>query len=323
VKQVRSVVPKAEPAAVTNLGGVSVPVAIVGPTATGKSDLAVQLAVQLGGEVVNADAMQLYRGMDVGTAKLTVPERRGIPHHLLDVLDVTETASVAVYQHEARAVVEQLLAAGRPPVLTGGSGLYVQAVLDDLKFPGTDPDVRSRWETELRERGNEQLHRLLAERDPRAAESILPSNGRRIVRALEVIEITGRPFSANLPEPGPPQYGAVLVGLDRQPAELDERVDERTARMFDAGLVDEVRDLEQRGLRHGRTASRALGYRQVLDELDAAGDMAAAAAETARATRRFVRRQRTWFRRDQRIHWFDAAEPDLVSRVGDLVSHVD
>jgi len=298
-------------------------VAIVGPTATGKSDLAVQLAAELGGEVVNADAMQLYRGMDVGTAKLPPDERRGIPHHLIDVLDITETASVAAYQREARAAVEQLLAAGTPPVLTGGSGLYVQAVLDDLHFPGTDPAVRARWETELRERGAEELHRELAERDPKAAASILPSNGRRIVRALEVIEITGRPFSANLPEPGPPQYGAVLVGLDRRPGELDERVDQRVQRMFDAGLVDEVRELERRGLRHGRTASRALGYRQVLDELDAAGDMATAAAETARATRRFVRRQRTWFRRDQRIHWFDAAEPELVSRVGELVAHVD
>ena len=297
--------------------------AIVGPTATGKSDLAVQLAAELGGEVVNADAMQLYRGMDVGTAKLPPDERRGIPHHLIDVLDITETASVAAYQREARAAVEQLLAAGTPPVLTGGSGLYVQAVLDDLHFPGTDPAVRARWETELRERGAEELHRELAERDPKAAASILPSNGRRIVRALEVIEITGRPFSANLPEPGPPQYGAVLVGLDRRPGELDERVDQRVQRMFDAGLVDEVRELERRGLRHGRTASRALGYRQVLDELDAAGDMATAAAETARATRRFVRRQRTWFRRDQRIHWFDAAEPELVSRVGELVAHVD
>lgn len=297
--------------------------AIVGPTATGKSDLAVELAAELGGQVVNADAMQLYRGMDVGTAKLSLDERRGIPHHLLDVLDVTETASVAVYQREARAVVEQLLAAGKPPVLTGGSGLYVQAILDDLHFPGTDPDIRARREAELRERGSEELHRELAERDPEAAASILPSNGRRVVRALEVIEITGRPFSANLPEPGPPQYGAVLVGLDRQPAALDERVDERVKRMFDAGLVDEVRGLEQRGLRRGRTASRALGYRQVLDELDAAGDMASAAAETARATRRFVRRQRTWFRRDQRIRWFDAAAPELVSRVGELVSHVD
>lgn len=215
--------------------------AIVGPTATGKSDLAVQLAAELGGEVVNADAMQLYRGMDVGTAKLPPDERRGIPHHLIDVLDITETASVAAYQREARAAVEQLLAAGTPPVLTGGSGLYVQAVLDDLHFPGTDPAVRARWETELRERGAEELHRELAERDPKAAASILPSNGRRIVRALEVIEITGRPFSANLPEPGPPQYGAVLVGLDRRPGELDERVDQRVQRMFDAGLVDEVR----------------------------------------------------------------------------------
>lgn len=272
---------------------------------------------------MNADAMQLYRGMDVGTAKLPPVERQGVPHHLLDVLDVTETASVAVYQGKARAVVENLRAAGKPPVLTGGSGLYVQAVLDELRFPGMDPDVRARWEAELSERGSTELHRHLAEVDPRAAESILPSNGRRIVRALEVIEITGEPFSANLPEPGPPRYDAVLVGLDRQPAELDERVDSRVTKMFDAGLVDEVRELERHGLRHGRTASRALGYRQVLDELDGSEDMTGAAAETARATRRFVRRQRTWFRRDQRIHWFDAGAPDLVSRVRELVSHVD
>ena len=299
------------------------PLAIVGPTATGKSDLAVELAAELGGEVVNADAMQLYRGMDVGTAKLPPERRRGVPHHLLDVLDVTETASVAVYQREARTAVEDLIAAGKPPVLTGGSGLYVQAVVDELRFPGTDPDVRARWEAELRDRGSEQLHAHLAEVDPAAAGSILPSNGRRVVRALEVIEITGEPFSANLPEPGPPRYGALLVGLHRQPADLDERVDARVATMFDEGLVDEVRELERRGLRKGRTASRALGYRQVLDELDGSEDMAGAAAETARATRRFARRQRTWFRRDKRLHWFDAGAGDLVPRVRDLLSHVD
>jgi tRNA dimethylallyltransferase len=292
------------------------PVAIVGPTATGKSDLAVDLAIELGGEVVNADAMQLYRGMDIGTAKLTYRERRGVPHHLLDRLDVTETASVAVYQQEARAVIDGIRSRGRTPVLVGGSGLYVRAVLDDLEFPGTAADIRERWEGELRERGAAALHRRLAEADPAAAEAILPSNTRRVVRALEVMEITGRRFSATLPRLAAPRYDTVLVGLDRQ--DLDARVDLRVARMFDTGLVEEVRALERRGLQRGRTASRALGYQQVLAELDGSADMAAAAAETARRTRRFVRRQRSWFRRDPRIHWFDGAE-QLVGEVLALV----
>ncbi|MBB5156268.1 tRNA (adenosine(37)-N6)-dimethylallyltransferase MiaA [Saccharopolyspora phatthalungensis] len=295
-------------------------VAIVGPTATGKSDLAVELAVELNGEVVNADAMQLYRGMDIGTAKLTPAERRGVPHHLLDVLDVTETASVAVYQQQARSAVEDVLARGRTPVLVGGSGLYVQAVVDDLTFPGTDAQVRDKYEQELVRVGPAELHRRLRELDPVAAEAILATNGRRIVRALEVIEITGRPFSANLPKPGPPRYGAVLVGLDRPVEDLDERVDRRVTQMFGAGLVDEVRQLANVGLRRGRTASRALGYQQVLAELDGAGDMATAAAETAKLTRRFVRRQRSWFRRDARIRWFDAANPALASDVRTLLT---
>ncbi|SHF38731.1 tRNA (adenosine(37)-N6)-dimethylallyltransferase MiaA [Streptoalloteichus hindustanus] len=288
------------------------PVAVIGPTATGKSDLGVDLAIRLGGEVVNADAMQLYRGMDIGTAKLAVDERRGVPHHLLDVLDVTETASVAAYQRQTRRTVEDLLARGRVPVLVGGSGLYVQAVLDELEFPGTDPEVRARLEAELTEVGPAALHARLAAADPAAAAAILPSNGRRVVRALEVIEITGRPFSATLPRPGPARYGTVLVGLDRDVAELDERVDERVRRMFAAGLVEEVRALEAVGLREGRTASRALGYQQVLAALDGECDLDTAASETARATRRFVRRQRSWFRRDRRITWLDAARPDLL-----------
>ncbi|HEV7908467.1 MAG TPA: tRNA (adenosine(37)-N6)-dimethylallyltransferase MiaA [Pseudonocardiaceae bacterium] len=293
----------------------NVPIAVVGPTATGKSDLAVQLALRLDGEVVNADAMQLYRGMDIGTAKITEEERHGVPHHLLDVLDVTETASVAAYQRHTRALVERLLAAGRTPVLVGGSGLYVQAVLDDLEFPGTDEAVRARLEAELASAGAAALHERLAALDPAAALAILPSNGRRVVRALEVIEITGRPFSANLPKPGPARYGTVLIGVDREVSELDERVDLRVRRMFDAGLVDEVRELERGGLRDGRTASRALGYQQVLSALDGEYDLAAAAEETARATRRFVRRQRSWFRRDRRITWLNASGPELLEDV--------
>ncbi|MCG8926522.1 tRNA (adenosine(37)-N6)-dimethylallyltransferase MiaA [Lentzea sp. CC55] len=295
------------------------PIAVVGPTATGKSDLAVALAERFGGEVVNADAMQLYRGMDIGTAKMPLSERRGVPHHLLDVLSVTETASVAAYQRETRAVVEDLLAAGRPPVLVGGSGLYVQAVLDDLKFPGTDDAVRERFEAELASVGSEALHRRLGELDPAAAIAILPSNGRRIVRALEVIELTGQPFSANLPKPGPARYGTVQIGVDREVSELDERVDLRVDRMFAAGLEDEVRALVRIGLRDGKTASRALGYQQVLSAMDGACTIDFAAEETKRATRRFVRRQRSWFRRDQRITWLDGARPDLVEAAGNLV----
>lgn len=295
------------------------PIAVIGPTATGKSELAIELAIAVGGEVVNADAMQLYRGMDIGTAKVPERERRGVPHHLLDVLDVTETASVAVYQRDARACVEDLLSCGRVPVLCGGSGLYVQAIIDDLRFPGTDPRVRDALEREAAEVGASVLHARLAAADPEAAAAILPTNTRRIVRALEVIAITGRPFSANLPKPGPARYDTVLVGIDRSPDELDQRVDLRVDRMFQAGLVAEVRTLEQRGLREGKTASRALGYQQVLEQLDGAGDMRAAAAATAQATRRFVRRQRSWFRRDQRITWFDGARPGLIA---DVLEHV-
>jgi tRNA dimethylallyltransferase len=289
------------------------PIAIVGPTATGKSALAVALAEELGGEVINADAMQLYRGMDIGTAKVTEEERRGVPHHLLDVLDVTETASVAAYQRDARATVERLLGQNRVPVVVGGSGLYVRAVLDDLDFPGTDPDIRARLEQELVERGPADLHERLTKLDPVAATAILPSNGRRVVRALEVIELTGRPFSATMPRPGPARYDTVQLGLDLPTEELDRRVAERVTVMFERGLVDEVLHLEKQGLRVGRTASRALGYQQVLDELDGDHDMAAAAAATAQATRRFVRRQRSWFRRDQRITWLDATRSDLVT----------
>jgi tRNA dimethylallyltransferase len=288
------------------------PIAIVGPTATGKSALAIVLAEELGGEVINADAMQLYRGMDIGTAKVTEDERGGVPHHLLDVLDVTETASVAAYQRDARATVERLLAENRVPILVGGSGLYVRAVLDELDFPGTDPEIRAGLERELAESSPQKLHERLTKLDPTAAAAILPSNGRRVVRALEVIELTGRPFSASMPRPGRARYDTVQLGLDLDTEELDRRVDLRVERMFAHGLVDEVKTLEKQGLRIGRTASRALGYQQVLDQLDVDHDMAEAAAATARATRRFVRRQRSWFRRDARIRWLDASRSDLV-----------
>ncbi|WP_455356602.1 tRNA (adenosine(37)-N6)-dimethylallyltransferase MiaA [Streptomyces sp. SYSU K217416] len=284
-------------------------IAVVGPTAAGKSDLGVALAQHLGGEVVNADSMQLYRGMDIGTAKLTPEERGGIPHHLLDIWDVTEAASVAEYQRLARAEIDRLLAAGRTPILVGGSGLYVRGAIDALEFPGTDPAVRARLEEELTLRGPGALHARLAAADPAAGQAILPSNGRRIVRALEVIEITGRPFTANLPGHDA-VYDTVQIGVDVSRPELDERIALRVDRMWEAGLVDEVRALEARGLREGRTASRALGYQQVLAALAGECTEEEARAETVRATKRFARRQDSWFRRDPRVHWLSGAAAD-------------
>ncbi|WP_405882948.1 tRNA (adenosine(37)-N6)-dimethylallyltransferase MiaA [Streptomyces sp. NBC_01136] len=286
-------------------------IAVVGPTAAGKSDLGVFLAQRLGGEVVNADSMQLYRGMDIGTAKLTPEERGGIPHHLLDIWDVTVTASVAEYQRLARARIDALLAEGRWPILVGGSGLYVRGAVDNLEFPGTDPEVRARLEEELTLRGSGALHARLAMADPEAALAILPSNGRRIVRALEVIEITGKPFTANLPGHDS-VYDTLQIGVDVARPELDERIARRVDRMWDAGLVDEVRTLEAQGLREGRTASRALGYQQVLAALAGECTDAEARAETVRATKRFARRQDSWFRRDPRVHWLSGAAADLM-----------
>ncbi|MGW0547958.1 tRNA (adenosine(37)-N6)-dimethylallyltransferase MiaA [Streptomyces altiplanensis] len=284
-------------------------IAVVGPTAAGKSDLGVALAQHFGGEVVNADSMQLYRGMDIGTAKLTPGERGGIPHHLLDIWDVTEAASVAEYQRLARAEIDRLLADGRTPVLVGGSGLYVRGAVDALEFPGTDPAVRTRLEEELELRGPGALHARLAAADPDAGRAILPSNGRRIVRALEVIEITGKPFTANLPGPDS-VYDTVQIGVDVGRPELDERIAARVDRMWEAGLVDEVRTLEAQGLREGRTAARALGYQQVLAALAGECTEEEARAETVRATKRFARRQDSWFRRDPRVHWLSGAAED-------------
>ncbi|MFD5319470.1 tRNA (adenosine(37)-N6)-dimethylallyltransferase MiaA [Streptomyces sp. NPDC127098] len=299
-------------------------IAVVGATAAGKSDLGVALAERLGGEVVNADSMQLYRGMDIGTAKLTEEERRGVPHHLLDVWDVTVTASVAEYQRLARATIDRLLAAGRTPVLVGGSGLYVRGAVDALEFPGTEPAVRARLEEELATVGSGALHARLAAADPRAAEAILPSNGRRIVRALEVIEITGRPFTAQLPGPGvdPTVYPTLQLGVAVDRPELDARIADRVDRMWRAGLVDEVRALERVGLRSGRTASRALGYHQVLAALAGECGEDEAREETVRATRRFARRQESWFRRDARVHWLDGSREGregLVERAWKLL----
>lgn len=310
------------------------PVAIIGPTGTGKSELALDVAELLGGEIVNADAMQQYRGMDIGTAKLAPGDRRGIPHHQLDVLDVSETATVARYQQAAVADVEAILARGAVPVIVGGSMMYVQSLVDDWAFPATDPTVRARWEQRLADIGVAGLHAQLARRDPVAAEAILPTDGRRIVRALEVVELTGRQFSASAPRIGEPRWDTAIVGLDWQTEALDERLFRRTETMFAEGLVDEVRTLCGRGLRSGVTAARALGYAQVLDVLDvldapdaldagADGPVIEGAREaTFIGTRRYVRRQRSWFRRDHRIRWLDGAGQGLVEAVAAHWRHV-
>lgn len=277
--------------------------AVVGPTAAGKSALAIELASRLGGEIVNADSMQLYRGMDIGTAKVPPAERHGVPHHLLDIWDVDEPADVARYAGLARCAIAGIRARGNLPLLVGGSGLYLSAVLDGFRFPGTDPTVRARLETELAAHGAQALHDRLAEVAPEAAASILASNGRRLVRALEVVELTGG-VQAVLPRPQA-RDGLVVLGIDTsEPAALDARIEQRVIAMFDGGLPGEVRALLDAGLRRGRTASRALGYRQVMQWWDGLlADESECRAMTVRATRRFARRQRSWFRRDPRVRW--------------------
>jgi tRNA dimethylallyltransferase len=295
-------------------------VAVVGPTATGKSDLALALAQALDGEVVNADAMQLYRGMDIGTAKVPPAARRGIPHHQLDVLDVTQDASVAHYQTHARRDLTAIVDRGRRPVVVGGSGLYVRALLDRLEFPGTDAAVRARLEERAEQHGTRHLHDELARLDPAAAIAIGPANTRRIVRALEVIEITGRPYTANLPEQVY-EVPAVQIGLDCDRAVLDARVEARVDRMWDEGLVEETLGLAAHGM--SRTAARAVGYAEVLamvrGELDATGAHDAVVANT----RRLARKQMTWFGRDPRIHWLDAQDDDLLDRALAVVAAAD
>jgi tRNA dimethylallyltransferase len=298
---------------------VSEVVAVVGPTATGKSDLAVRLALELGGEVVNADASQLYRGMDIGTAKLDAQERQGIPHHQLDVLDVTQEATVAAYQTAARADIDAILARGRVPVLVGGSGLYVRAALDRLDIPPTDPSVRARLEAELAASGVEPLRERLRAADPAAAAAIEPRNERRIVRALEVVELTGRPFSATMPT-REHLRPTTVIGLRAARDVLDERIAVRTRRMWDRGLLEEVSGLVGQGLRDGRTASRAIGYRQALAQLDRALGEDEAVEQTTALTRRLVRRQESWFRPDPRIRWVDVTTADPWHEAWHIVS---
>ncbi|KGN39087.1 tRNA (adenosine(37)-N6)-dimethylallyltransferase MiaA [Knoellia subterranea] len=293
-------------------------IAVVGPTASGKSELALRLAEAVGGEIVSADAMQLYRGMDIGTAKLPLAERRGIPHHQIDVLDVTDEATIARYQVEARADIDDIRARGLHPIVAGGSGLYVRAALDHLEIPPTDPDVRARLEAEAEENGAEATYAGLLARDPDAAQAIGRHNVRRLVRALEVIEITGRPFSATMPERRH-LHPTVMVGL-RPPRDLlDERIDARVVQMWTDGLIEEVKRLVPQGIRRGRTASRALGYAQALAEIDGTMTAEEAQAETAQLTRRYARRQESWFRPDPRITWFDSSSADGV---GAAVAHV-
>ena len=306
-------------------GGASVTslvIAVVGPTATGKSDLAVTLAERVGAEVVNADAMQLYRGMDIGTAKLSIEGRRGVPHHQLDVLDLSDDASVATYQRAARADVVAIQERGHRVVVVGGSGLYVRALLDELEFPGTDPAVRAALEARLVAEGAASLHAELEARDPAAAIAIPAANPRRVVRALEVIELTGRPFSATMPTY---TYAvpAVQLGLTMPLGDLDARIDTRVDEMWSAGLVAEVRELADRGLRDGRTASRAVGYAEVLAFLG--GDVGEEAARRAvlTNTHRLARRQLTWFRRDPRVTWLDARDDNLIERASAVISAAD
>ncbi|MGI9197556.1 MAG: tRNA (adenosine(37)-N6)-dimethylallyltransferase MiaA [Candidatus Nanopelagicales bacterium] len=277
-------------------------IAIVGPTAIGKSALAVELALALDAEVVSADSMQVYIGMDVGTAKPTLAERRGIAHHMIDVWQPSDEVSVVTFRDRARASLLDILERGKPAVVVGGSWLYVQAILDDLEFPGTDPEVRARLEEELVALGPAVLHERLAERDPAAAAAILPTNGRRIVRALEVIEISGS-FTARLPEPRP-WVQAAWIGLALDRVALDARITERVEAMWAAGLVEEVRRVSAAGM--GRTAREALGYRQVLEALESGADPKGAVRETIDGTRRFARRQERRFRQDSRTAWVPA-----------------
>ena len=286
-------------------------IAVVGPTGSGKSDLAVSLALELDGEVVNADSMQFYRGMDIGTAKITEAERRGVPHHLLDTLDVTEEASVSDFQQQARALIADIHARGKRAILAGGSGLYVRAALDVLEFPGTDPAIRRRLEDDLESAGTAPLRARLEAVDPVSASRL--GDARRIIRALEVHELTGRPFSSFMPTRKYFQP-AVQIGLAVDREQLRERLARRVHTMVERGLLDEVRDLDAAGLRLGRTAPRALGYAQFLKVLDGEADVGQAAEETIVATRQFARRQLTWFRADPRIHWLDWQDPKLVAK---------
>lgn len=287
-------------------------IAIVGPTAVGKTSLSLEIAEKFSAEIINADAMQIYKGMDIGTAKLPLSQRRGIVHHQIDVLDPSEEANVSQYQKQSREIINDLLSKNVQPVLVGGSGLYVNSVLEDLEFPGTNLEVRAKYEEILDEKGVEALFQMLKEIDPKAAENILPNNARKIVRALEVNEITGKAFNAKLPEPSP-IFSDVRIALDMPRDLLDQRIIDRVHQMFEGGFVDEVKSIEK-SLRLGKTAFRALGYSQVLSLLSGEISEDEAITLTINATKKFARRQLSWFRRDPLIHWLDATSPDLFAQ---------
>jgi tRNA dimethylallyltransferase len=289
---------------------------IVGATATGKSDLAVALAQQLDGEIVNADSMQLYKGMDIGTAKLPLEQRGGIAHHLIDILEITEESSVANYQTLARTKIDELNLANKTVIVVGGTGLYIKSILDELNFPDTNLEVRARLQTESDALGNEALHNRLAKLDPAAAAAIPMQNSRRVIRALEVIELTGKPFTANLPKEGSSRYPEALqFGLVMDRERLAENISKRVDSMFSAGLVGEVESLVNIGLRNGKTARAALGYAQIIRYLDGELSEVEAREETKRATRQYARRQETWFSRDSRINWLKGSLAEKLERI--------
>lgn len=287
-------------------------IAIVGPTAVGKTSLSLEIAEKLSAEIINADAMQIYKGMDIGTAKLALSERRGIIHHQIDVLDPEEEASVSAYQKQTREIINDLLNKKVQPMLVGGSGLYVNSVLEDLEFPGTNLEIRAKYEEILEEQGVEVLYEMLERIDKEAAQNILPNNARKIVRALEVNELTGNNFNAKLPEPSP-VFSDVRIALDMPRDLLDARIAERVHQMFKDGFVEEVKSLEPK-LRKGKTALRALGYSQVLSLLNGEITEQEAITLTINATKKFARRQLSWFRRDPLIHWLDATSPQLLDQ---------
>jgi tRNA dimethylallyltransferase len=298
--------------------------AVVGPTGTGKSDLGIAIAQRLiaagqPAEIINIDSMQFYRGMDIGTAKLSPSERGGIEHHLLDYLDLTDESTAAQYQDLARPLIEGLQARGVVPILVGGSMLYIAAVLNDFEFPGTDPDLRARLESDLEEVGPIEMHRRLAQLDPQAASRIIPQNGRRTVRAIEIVTMTGQPFAAALPEVPAEWQPSLQIGLNGPREELIQRLELRVHRMWEKGLVAEVEGLIGAGLRQAKTAKRAIGYSQALAQIDGEMSEAEAIADTVRLTQKYARRQMSWFRRDNRIQWLDYRSETLLDDAYSLV----
>lgn len=284
-------------------------IVICGATATGKSDLAVALASEIDGEVINADSMQLYKGMDIGTAKITVEERHGIPHHLMDLLEVTEDANVAWYQEKAREKITEVHSRNKSAIIVGGTGLYIKAILDDLNFPDTDPVVRTELELEYATKGIGPLFERLEKLDPAAALAIDKANSRRVIRALEVIKITGKPFTANLPRKESTRYPEALqFGLVMERELLSEKISARVERMWQAGFVAEVESLIEAGITRGTTAQKALGYSQVIAYKEGKISEEEAIEETKRATRQYARRQETWFSRDERIMWISPTQ---------------